>query len=93
MSAYFIMFECYDFMYEPSKPTDEASNSKNIMTARQRLLTKYIAEAEGCVGNTGNPGISSDVDNIKKPFAIEDLIEDEFEYLEHIKDEFSIGEF
>lgn len=73
-------------------PTTECWGDKRLEKARGDLTKKVLMEIEGnlkgrSVGSMGHSGIS-------RPFSIDDLIEDEFEYLEMLKEDIvMLGEF
>ena len=93
MSFYYIMFECSDFQYVSSMPTDDACLSPVTILAREKLLQKFIGEAEEYVGSGRGTRKGVDGAGVGRCFAIDDLIEDEFEYLGGVGGGFEEGEF
>merc|ERR1711988_1074452 len=89
MTAFFIMFECNDFYYNFSMPADECFEYPKIGKDRLALFNTYLNEAKNAVTNIKK---LTNVENIKKPFSIDQLMEDDFTYLDDDLD-YNIGEF
>ena len=91
MSAFFIMFECNDFHYLPSMPTDDCQENKRIRDERLKLYNIYLTEAKDASKNLNR---TTNVENIKKPFDIDQLMEDDFGYLDDVQElDYQIGDF
>lgn len=94
MMKMFVMFESEEFGYMVNMPTTECFDDKKLDLGRRNLMKRYFEEIELELKGKGGSMNTQGFSGISRPFSIDDLIEDEFEYLEMLKEDIVVlGEF
>lgn len=90
MQKMFVMFESEGFNYSAGIPANEAYENLKVRNLRVGLLDNAQAGIEYDLNHSNKKYYQH---LVARPFDIDDIIEDDFEYLERFKDEIILGDY